>query len=139
MSHCRFTFVSPSYFHTLGISMLSMCIGACHACTASLCDLRDPGWGNPGFRHCDYFCLAPVGSSGDFDVFVLLLLRWMTCSGRGTQAAWSLRSICSVFMLSFHGLVAFFFGMFCFAGFAVLVLVGVFSCFFGCCFPIYVE
>ena len=37
-----------------------------------------------------FFCLAPFGSSCDFDGFVLLLLQWMTCSGRGTQAAWSL-------------------------------------------------
>ena len=39
----------PHLFHTPGISMRSMCIGACHACTASHCDLRDPGWGIPGF------------------------------------------------------------------------------------------
>ena len=68
-----------------------MCIGACHACTASHCDLRDPGWGDPGFRLCDFFCLAPVGPSGDVFGFVLLLLQWMACSVRGTQAAWSLR------------------------------------------------
>ena len=42
-------------FHTLGISMRSMCTGACHACTTSHCDLRDPGWGDPGSRHCDFF------------------------------------------------------------------------------------
>ena len=30
-----------------------------HACTASQCDLRDPGWGYPGFWHCDFFALAP--------------------------------------------------------------------------------
>ena len=35
--------------------MRSMCTGACHACTASHCDLRDPGWGDPGSRHCDFF------------------------------------------------------------------------------------
>ena len=54
MSHFRFTVVSHSSFHTPGISIRSMCIGACHACTASLCDLRDPGWGDPGFRHRDF-------------------------------------------------------------------------------------
>ena len=42
-------------FHTPGISTRSMCIGACHACTASHCDLPDPGWGDPGSRHCDFF------------------------------------------------------------------------------------
>ena len=35
-----------------------MCIGASHACTASQCDLRDPGWGDPGFPHCDLFCFG---------------------------------------------------------------------------------
>ena len=59
MSHSRFTVVSHSFFHTPGISMRSMCIGACHACTASLCDLRDPGWGDPGFRHRDFFAWHP--------------------------------------------------------------------------------
>ena len=71
---CFFTlYVSLSFhadrFHTPGISMRSMCTGACHACTASHCDLRDPGWGDPGSLHCDFFCLAPVGPS--VSVFVL--------------------------------------------------------------------
>ena len=53
--HFRFTLI-PSYLFTqLGISRRSMCIGACYAGTASWCDLRDPGWGDPGFRHCDFF------------------------------------------------------------------------------------
>ena len=33
--------------------------GACHALWASRCDLRDPGWGDPGFPHrwfCSLFC-----------------------------------------------------------------------------------
>ena len=44
--------------------------------------------------------------------------------GRGTQAAWSLRFMCSLFMLSFHGLVVwvFWFVLVCvFAGSAVFV------------------
>ena len=53
--HC----VSHSSFHTPGISIRSMCIGACHACTAWLCDLRDPGWGDPGFRHRVFFAWHP--------------------------------------------------------------------------------
>ena len=64
MSHFRFTLL----FHSPGISAWSICIGACHACTALQCDLRDPGWGDPGFRHCDFFALAPIGLSGN--VFV---------------------------------------------------------------------
>ena len=59
MSHFRFTVVSHSSFHTPGISIRSMCIGACHACTASLCDLGDPGWGDPGFRHRVFFAWHP--------------------------------------------------------------------------------
>ena len=34
-----------------------------HACTASQCDLRDPGWGDPEFRHCDE---APTSVSASF-------------------------------------------------------------------------
>ena len=59
MSHFPFTVVSHLSFHTPGISIRSMCIGACHACTASLCDLRDPGWGDPGFRHRDFLAWHP--------------------------------------------------------------------------------
>ena len=50
--HFSFT---TTFFTQLGISRRSMCIGACHAGTASWCDLRDPGWGDPGFRHHDLF------------------------------------------------------------------------------------
>ena len=114
MSHCRFTVVSPSSFHTPGISMRSMC-------TASLCDLRDPGWGDSGFRHCDFFCLAPVGSSSDFDGFVLLVLRWMTCSGRGSQAAWSLRFMRSFLYFHSTAWLCCSFWVFVFAGCAVFV------------------
>ena len=42
-------------FHTPGISMMSMCTGACHACTALRCDLQDPGWGDPRTLHCGFF------------------------------------------------------------------------------------
>ena len=56
------TYVSPSLFHSPGISTWLMCIGASHACTASQCDLRDPGWGDPGFRHCDLFCFGTTRS-----------------------------------------------------------------------------
>ena len=77
---CFFTlYVSLSFhadrFHTSGISMRSMCTGACHACTASHCDLWDPGWGDPGSLHCDFFawqmmlrncsiCLMPIFGVG---------------------------------------------------------------------------
>ena len=50
--HFGFT---TTIFTQLGISRWSICIGACHAGTASWCDLRDPGWGDPGFRHHDLF------------------------------------------------------------------------------------
>ena len=90
---CDFLFtryVSPSFhplFHSPGISTWSMCIGACHACTASQCDLRDPGWEDPGFRHCDFFALAPNGPSGDVFGFVLVFFQRMACSVLGTQVA----------------------------------------------------
>ena len=72
------------FFHSPGISI---CIGACHACTASQCDLRDPGWEDPGFRHCDFFALAPFGPSGDVLGFVLVCFQRMACSVLGTQVA----------------------------------------------------
>ena len=79
-------YVSLSFhplFHSPGISTWSICIGACHACTASQCDLRDPGWGDAGFRHCDFFAVAPIGPSGVVFGFLLfptdgLLGTWHT-------------------------------------------------------------
>ena len=65
--HVSFT---TSFFTLLGISRRSICIGAYHACTASWCDLRDPGWGDPGFRHCDLFAWHPS---------VILLMLALSC------------------------------------------------------------
>ena len=78
--HCRFT----PLFHSPGISTWSMCIGVSHACTASQCDLRDPGWENPGFPHCDFFALAPNGPSLWCFWLVLVCFQWMACSVYGT-------------------------------------------------------
>ena len=66
-------YVSLSFhprFHSPGTPTWSICISACHACTASQCDLWDPGWRDPGFRHCDFFALAPIGPSGNFFCFL---------------------------------------------------------------------
>ena len=35
-----------------------------------ICDLRDPGWGDPGFRHCDFFAWHPS---------VILLMLALSC------------------------------------------------------------
>ena len=61
-------------------------------CTASQCDLRDPGWGDPGFRHCDFFALAPYGpSSVFFSVRRLLGSRQVV-----TQCFCHLNELCSI-------------------------------------------
>ena len=73
------TSVSRTFHHhvftLLGISRRSMCIGACHAGTASWCDLRDPGWGDPGFRHHDFFAWHLPATLLSFG-FVLLFWGW---------------------------------------------------------------
>ena len=109
-----------------------MCNGACHACTASLCDLRDPGWGDPGFRHCDFFvCVAPLGHLVMF--WLCAVVSRMTRSGPGTQAALSLRLIaaigytipsCDVLLLflGFGFLVFALFVCFCFVCFSWLLV-----------------
>ena len=38
----------------------SKCQGECHAWTAALCDLGDPGWGDPWFRHWALLLLSPT-------------------------------------------------------------------------------
>ena len=53
--------------------------------------------GIPGFGIATFFAWHLSAHPG-CDGLVLLLLRWMTCPGRGTQAAWSLRFMCSLFM-----------------------------------------
>ena len=115
----------------LGISRRSMCIGACHACTASLCDLRDPSWGDPGFRHCDFFAWHHR-SSGNYHGFVLLLLQVMTCSGRGTQVAWSLRFMRSFWMTHSMAVMCCAFGFcLCLVWFCVCLFLVVCWCFSG--------
>ena len=122
--HFGFT---TTIFTQLGISRWSICIGACHAGTASWCDLRDPGWGDPGFRHHDFFgfCLAPPGHLVKF--WPCAVVSRMTRSGLGTQAALSLRLIAAigysipivmfcfcVWGLGFFGLFVFAFWCLCF-------------------------
>ena len=136
MSHFRFTL----FFHSPGISTWSICIGACHACTASQCDLRDPGWGDPGFRHCDFFALAPIGPSGV--VFGFFCFQRMACSVLGTQVARSqhFSLLRSMMVLSTDSSLAFVCGFcvclpFCFVlvfvwVFVVLLLFVFFVCFF---------
>ena len=75
--HFSFT---TMFFTLLGTSMRSMCIGACHAGLASWCDLRDPGWGDPGFRHYDFFAWHLPVILFRFGV-VLLLQGWPAQDG----------------------------------------------------------
>ena len=129
--HGRFTLI---FSHARHIDAID--VHWCSSCLHGLA-LRSPGsWlGGSRVSALRFFCLAPFGSSCDFDGFVLLLLHWMTCSGRGTQAAWSLcfksRFGC------FHSTA----WMWCFFGFCVvwfvcvwvlLLLLGVFGLVFAC-------
>ena len=126
---CFFTlYVSLSFhadrFHTPGISMRSMCTGACHACTASHCDLRDPGWGDPGSLHCDFFVwhlsahplvfsFCPSVASMDG----LLRTRHISCLVMiFTSSSWC----------SFHLFV-------CFCGCGLVCFCWLFLCFSFCC------
>ena len=48
----------------------SKCQGECHAWTAALCDLGDPGWGDPWFLHWALLILTPSDlAPGVFVVF----------------------------------------------------------------------
>ena len=68
MSHHSFTF-----FFTRPAYRLGRCAMVPVMPAASPCNLRDPGWEDPGFRHGDFFALAPNGPSGDFCGFFLAL------------------------------------------------------------------
>ena len=63
--------------------------------------MRSPGsWlGGSRVSALRLFCLAPLGHL--VNVWLLAVASWMTCSGRGTQVAWSLRLITALNM-SFH-------------------------------------
>ena len=124
---------SPSYLFTqLGISRRSMCIGACYAGTASWCDLRDPGWGDPGFRHCDFFAWhLPV----IFNIcgFELLLQGWPAQDGAHKLPGHYVSSL--LLDMSFHYVMFWFLWCFCAflcCFFVVLLLacVGLVSVFF---------
>ena len=49
----------------------SKCLGECHACTAALCDLGDPGGGDPWFPHGAF--VASITQRGPLDCFCLVL------------------------------------------------------------------
>ena len=63
--------------------------------------MRSPGsWlGGSRVSALRLFCLAPLGHL--VNVWLWAVASWMTCSGRGTQVAWSLRLITALNM-SFH-------------------------------------
>ena len=118
------------------ISTRSMCVGACYACTASHCHLWDPGWGDPGFRHCDFFALAPIGPSGVVCVsFLVVFNGWparylahkLPCQQLFTTACYdaSIPLTFSVCLGSAVGCVFFGFGCLVF-GFVVCVCLLVF-------------
>ena len=65
MSHCRF----PPLFHTPGISTWLMWLVPVMPARSRNAISGILAGGDPGFRHCDFFALAPVGSSGN--VFLL--------------------------------------------------------------------
>ena len=124
MSHCRFTpifFTRPAYRRDRCALVLVMPARPRIAISGILA-------GGSRVSALRLFCLAPVGSSGDVFGFVLLLLQWMTCSGRGTQAAWSLRVTIHFMMLSFHCFLCLWFLFVC--CFCLFWLVAVLVCFF---------
>ena len=111
-------YVSPSFhfrftlflFTQLGISRRSMCIGACYAGTASWCDLRDPGWGDPGFRHCDFFAwhLPVIFKMLGFE---LLLQGWPAQDGAHKLPGHYVSSL--LLDMSFHFVMFWFLWCFC--------------------------
>ena len=44
--------------------------------TVLQCDLRDPGWDDPGFRHCDFFALAPTAHPVNLDLSFSVSNGW---------------------------------------------------------------
>ena len=116
----------PHIFTLLGISRRSMCIGACYAGTASWCDLRDPGWGDPGFRHCDFFA---------WHLSVILLMFGFLLLLQGWPAQDWAHKLPGHYVSALHLYISFHFVMFCFVCCFVLCFGFVFCVLFVClCF-----
>ena len=77
----------------------SKCQGECHAVKAALCDLGDPGWGDPWFPH--WALLLPTPSLLAHGVFVAC---FVVCLLYGPASAWhtSCHFACTEMILSYH-------------------------------------
>ena len=76
----------------------SKCQGECHAVKAALCDLGDPGWGDPWFPHWALLLPAPFEvAHGDFVVFPVVFVLWACVS-----MTHKLSSACAELILSYH-------------------------------------
>ena len=104
----------------------SKCLDEYHAGTAALCDLGDPGWGDPRFPHGAF--VASITRCGPLVCFCSVLfcvLFWAIL--RMTHKM----SSCMEFQLLVAILSLSFFGRFCLGvGFGFCLL---FGCFFGLC------
>ena len=104
----------------------SKCMDEYHAGTAALCDLGDPGWGDPRFPHGAF--VASITRCGPLVCFCSVLfcvLFWAIL--RMTHKM----SSCMEFQLLVAILSLSFFGRFCLGvGFGFCLL---FGCFFGLC------
>ena len=117
MSHLRFTlfFTRPACRRGRSALVLVMPARPHNAISGILAG------GDPGFRHCDFFALAPIGPSGDVFCVSSCCFQRMACSVLGTQVALSHHfSLRRVMMPPFH--------CFCF-----LVVGFLFCCLFSVC------
>ena len=77
---------------------VSKCQGDCYAMKAALCDLGDPGWGDPWFPHWALLLPAPFEMAhGDFVVFSVVFVLWACVS-----MTHKLSSACAELILSYH-------------------------------------
>ena len=77
----------------------SKCLGECHAVKAALCDLGDPGWGDPWFPHWAFVASCTHSMAhGDF----VLLFPWFSCVMGLRHMTHKLSSACVEMILSYH-------------------------------------
>ena len=132
MSHSPVSPFSPSHHFRCDPALsvfASKCQGECHAWTAALCDLGDPGWGDPWFLHWALLLLTPPDlAPGVFCRGSLFCFLWGAIIIMTHKMSSCMNLHC---WLRSHFLV--FFWLFCFSWFAVFVcFVAVFFvCVFG--------
>ena len=72
---CIWNLNQDIHWNNYGLTPSPKCQSECHTVKAALCDLGDPGWGDPWFPHWALLLPAPFEvAHGDFVVFPVVFV-----------------------------------------------------------------